>query len=56
MLDNDFLLLLVGASQPIFENRLKFSTFELNDIIFELDLSMAFDSIHDISSRRQWAL
>ena len=48
-------LLLVGASRPIIENRLKITTVELNNVLFKLDLSMAFDSIYVVSSRRQRA-
>ena len=55
MLANGFLLL-VGASRPSIENRLKITKLEFNNLVFELAPSMAFDTIYVISRRKQLAL
>ena len=45
VLANGFLLL-VAASPPRIENRLKITKLEFNDLVFELATSMAFDTIY----------
>ena len=52
VLANGFLLL-VGASLPRIENRLKVTNSECNKLVFELPPSMAFDTIYVVSRRRQ---
>ena len=55
VLANGFLLL-VGASQPRIENRLKITKLEFDSLVFELAFSIAFDTIYVVSWRRRRAL
>ena len=48
--------LLVGASPPRIENRLKITELEINNFVFELAPSMIFDSIYVVSRERQGAV
>ena len=52
MLANGFLLL-VGASPPRIENRLKITKLEFYNLVFELAPSKASDTIYVVSRREQ---